>query len=349
MIRGKSILLTAVLLTVFSFGVFAGGTREAAPAAADSAVNEAGAQESAANKAARAEMKIVIAALKGPSGMAAAKMLKDNYQPGSNVSAEYIVLSSPMEAVTKMTSGEIDAAFLPVNTAAKLYTKGLEYRLAAVSGLGSLYMLSSDASVADWTDLKGKTIYLTGKGATPDYLLRYLLLENGIDPDSDLNLDFTSTPAQIVQLLAAGKAENAFIPQPFALMAKLKTPAEIVLDPQQELMDIRGTARPFPFTAFVLSERLISERPEAAAAISAALSESIEWVTANPDPAAAVIEETGILSAAVAKMAIPVSGIEYIPAADAESLIVDFLQMLLELDPVSVGGTLPDEGFYFKD
>lgn len=344
MTRGKSnknksllILLTAVLLIVSAAAVSAGGTQEAA---------EAGAVEAAPAQA--EEMKIKVAVLKGPSGFAAAKLLGENYQPGQNVSVEYLIASSPLEAVAKMTSGEVDAAFLPVNTAAKLYSKGPGYKLAAVSGLGSLYLMSSDSSVQSWSDLKGRKIYLTGKGATPDYLLRYLLVRNGLDPETDVVLDFTAQAPQIAQLLIAGRADTAFIPQPFALMAELKSDVEAVLDPQAELMRLRGTTRPFPFTAFVVSPRLAGERPEAAASLIAALGDSISWVQANPAEAAAVIEAHGIMGAAVAETAIPVSGIEYIPAAEAEAEVVDFLQLLLELDPVSVGGELPDEGFYFK-
>lgn len=342
MTRGKFYLLTTVLLTAIGLAAFAGGSQEAAEPVQVAA-------ESTQAVEILPEMNIVINALKGPSGFAAAKMVSENYQPGFNVSVEYTLAASPLEAVTKMTSGEIDAAFLPVNTAAKLYTKGVGFKLAAVSGLGSLYLLSADPEVKDWNSLKGKTIYLTGKGATPDYLLRYLLIENGLDPDKDVSLNFTAAPPQIIQLIAAGKADTAFIPQPFAFMAEAKTDAEIVLDPQTALMDIRGTERPFPFTAFVISERLINERPEAAAAITAALGESISWVTSNPEEASVAIENIGIMGAAIAKPAIPLCGVEFIPAMDSKSGVEDFLQMLLELDPVSVGGKLPDEGFYFEN
>ena len=330
MIRGKLFLLTAVLFSIAAFGITAEGTQESVQSESE-------------------EMKAVVAVLKGPSGLAAAKMINENFQPGDNVNVEYILLGSPLEAVTRMTSGEVDAAFLPVNTAAKLYTKGLKYKLAAVSGLGSLYMLSSDGSVSGWEDLKGKTIYLTGKGATPDYLLRYLLLNNNLDPENDVTMNFTATPPQIIQLMAAGKADTAFIPQPFALMADMKTGADIVLDPQQELMALRNTDKAFPFTAFVLSERLIEQHPEAAVNITVALAESIEWVVSNPVESSAAVEEIGIMTAAIAKPAIPVSGIEFISASDAKADVEDFLTMLLELDPVSVGGILPDEGFYLRD
>jgi NitT/TauT family transport system substrate-binding protein len=336
MTEGKSavkrvllVLLTAVLLSGAAASATAEGTMETETAPAD--------------------ISIVAAVLRGPSGFAAAKLLEDNFQPGNGVSAEYIIAGSPIEVVAKMTSGEIDAAFLPVNLAAKLYSKGPGYQLAAVSGVGSLYMVSSDTTIKDWSDLKGKKIYLTGKGATPDYLLRYLLVENGLDPDKDVQLDFAVQAPQIAQLMIAGRAETAFIPQPFALQVELGSDAAVVLDPQEELMRIRGGSRPFPFTAFVLSPRLVEKRPEAAAALTSALGGSIAWVKANPAAAAAAIEKAGIMGAAVAESAIPVSGIEFIPASEARAEVEDFLSMLLELDPVSIGGALPDEGFYFKN
>jgi NitT/TauT family transport system substrate-binding protein len=292
---------------------------------------------------------IQIAALKGPSGFAAAKMLGDNFQPGYNVNVAYLLVASPLEAVTRMTSGEIDAAFLPVNTAAKLYTSGLGYKLAAVSGLGSLYMLSTDPGLTDWSGLRGKTIYLTGKGATPDYLIRYILQGNGLNPETDVKLNYTAAPPQIIQLIAAGKADTAFIPEPFAMLASAKTEAEIVLDPQAELMSLRGMEKAYPFTAFVISERLVNEHPEAAEAIVNAVRDSINWVLANPAEASDMIDNLGIMSAEIAEPAIPRCEIEFISAVDARADLEDFLRMLLELDPVSIGGKLPDEGFYFKN
>lgn len=295
------------------------------------------------------ELKIKVAVFKGPSGMAAAKLLGDNFQPGFGVGIEYVILSSPLEAVAKMTSGEVDAVFLPVNMAAKLYSKGPGFKLAAVSGLGSLFMVSSDNSITTWKDLKGKSIYLTGKGATPDYLLRYLLLKNNLDPEIDVKLDFSAQAPQIAQLILADRAETAFIPQPFVLQIEMKSEkAKTVLDPQKELLRIRGGEQAFPFTAFVISPRLHEDRPEAAAALTEALGESINWTLNNPEKASLIIEEYGIMSAAIAEKAIPVSGIEYIPAPQARESIEDFLTMMLNLDPVSIGGSLPDEGFYFS-
>ncbi len=294
------------------------------------------------------EMEITIAVFKGPSGIAATKLLGDNFQPGFNVKAKYIILGSPMEAVAKMTSGEVDAVFLPVNMAAKLYTKGPKFKMGAISGLGSLYMVSTDNSIKNWADLRGKTIYLTGKGATPDYLLRYLLLENHLDLKKDVKLDFSAQAPQIAQLMIANRAETAFIPQPFVLQIETKSnTAKTVLDPQKELIRIRGGKQAFPFTAFVISPKLYENRPKAAAALTEALDKSIAWTLENPKEASLIIENYGIMSAAIAEKAIPVSGIKFVSAVEARDNVEDFLNMMLDLNPVSVGGILPDEGFYF--
>ena len=294
------------------------------------------------------EIGITVAVFKGPSGMAATKLLGDNFQPGQGTKVNYIILGSPMEAVAKMTSGEVDAVFLPVNMAAKLYTKGPGFKLAAISGLGSLYMVSTDNSIKNWTDLRGKTIYLTGKGATPDYLLRYLLLENGLDPEKDVKLDFSAQAPQIAQLMISERAETSFIPQPFVLQIETNSnTAKTVLDPQKELLQIRGGEQAFPFTAFVISPKLYENRPEAATALTEALRKSIAWTLKNPEEASLIIENYGIMSSGIAKKAIPVSGIEFVSAVQARESVEDFLNMMLDLDPISVGGNLPDEGFYF--
>jgi len=208
--------------------------------------------------------------------------------------------------------------------------------------------VSTDNSIKSWTDLKGKTIYLTGKGATPDYLLRYLLLKNGLDPAEDVKLNFSVQAPGIAQLMIANRAETAFIPQPFVLQIETKSnTAKTVLDPQKELLRIRGGKQAFPFTAFVISPKLYNERPDAAFALIEALNRSINWTMNNPKKASRIIENYGIMNAAVAEKAIPVSGIEFVPAVKARKNVEDFLNMMLDLDPVSVGGILPDEGFYF--
>ena len=149
--------------------------------------------------------------------------------------------------------------------------------------------------------------------------------------------------------MIAERAETAFIPQPFVLQIETKSNnAKTVLDPQKELLRIRGGEQAFPFTAFVISPKLYENRPEAAAALTEALEKSINWTLENTIEASRIIENYGIMSAAIAEKAIPVSGIEFISAVEARKSVENFLTMMLELDPISVGGNLPDEGFYFS-
>ncbi len=78
----------------------------------------------------------------------------------------------------------------------------------AINTLGVLYMVENGNAVQSMADLTGKTIVASGKGSTPEYALRYLLTENGIDPDADVVMDWKSEHSECVAALASGAATD---------------------------------------------------------------------------------------------------------------------------------------------
>ena len=68
-------------------------------------------------------------------------------------------------------------------------------RVLAINTLGVLYIVESGDTVHSVEDLRGKTIYATGQGANPEFVLNYLLTENGVDP---ANVDIQWMTAQEV-------------------------------------------------------------------------------------------------------------------------------------------------------
>ena len=291
-------------------------------------------------------MNISIGVLKGPSGIGIIKLVAELKTLPQNVSLDYMIVADPLEMLTRLTSGELQAGLLPLNVAAKLYTKGSGYPLAAIPGLGALYILSRDSSINDWQDLAGKTVYAHGKGATPDYLFHYFLNVKGIDSES-VFLNFSIPAPQLAPMAAAGKVDTVLLPQPFVSLVMMKSPdMTIRLDLQKTWMEVQGASMPYPITAFVVSPQLAAKRPKAWTALMDAYSQSISWVLANPDQAAALVDKHGILAAGPAKMAIPDCGLVFIPAHKARPEVEASLQVLLDADPISVGGALPDDGFY---
>jgi NitT/TauT family transport system substrate-binding protein len=300
-----------------------------------------------ASIAAAAPRPIVVATLKGPSGIGMVRLLESPPSLADGSKVEPIAVASADLMTAKLISGEYDAGVLPVNVAAKLFASGIGIRLAAVVGNGMVRFLSSDPSVRSLAELRGKHVYVAGQGATPDYLFRRLLKGAGVDPNEDLRLDYSLPYPEAALALAGGRIEYAILPEPFATMATMQNPALRSPLDLGELWTEQTGQRSYPMTAFVVSARLASDRPAAVRAILDAYSASIEWVLADPARAADLVERFDLgLKAGIAAKAIPRSGYVFEEARAARPAVEALLRVFLELAPASVGGALPNDGFY---
>jgi len=294
------------------------------------------------------EITIEAAALKGPSGFGIIKMFDDEPELGPGVDTNFTVLPSPKAMVSRVAGGELDFAVFPANMAAKMYTAGPGYKLGAVVGMGVLHLLSRDPEINEWSDLQDKTVYSIGKGATPDFLFQYLLSQHGLDPNENVQINFSvSSGPQLAQLLISGKIDTAILPEPFVTMVRTRA-SEVrkVLDFQSSWQQIQGGETTYPITVVVVKPQLAAKRPELVERFLKAYSESIDWVNSNPAEAAQLIGKYEVMPAALAEPAIPHCNLKFIPSAAARPIMEEFLQVLLDFNPASVGGQLPDDGFY---
>lgn len=289
-----------------------------------------------------------IAVLKGPTALGLLPLIDAPALPdGTELVIE--TLASPDILVGRLATGELDFAAVPTNLAAKLYNKGQDYRLIAMNTWGSMYIIGSDPSVKGLPDLKGKTLYSTGKGTTPDILLNFLLKAQGIDPEKDLTLDATLPPVELAQMAAAGKVDLALLPEPFVTLVMGKNPdMQILMDVKtlyQETLEMPKTD--IAQTCLVVRGSLLTENPEAVKAFLEAYETALTEVNADPAAAGILAEKHQIIqSAALAEKAIPRSGIRFESAEAAQAAIKAFLTVLLENAPEDIGGKMPDEGFY---
>jgi len=186
-----------------------------------------------------------------------------------------------------------------------------------------------------------------GKGSVPEYGLRYLQAQNGIDPDKDLTIEWKSEQSECVAALASGAAEIAMMPQPFVTVAQGKVEGlrvAVDLTAEWEALD-NGSAM---LTGVVVARKsFIEENPAAIEAFMKDYAASVDWVNGNSSEAAAVIGEYGIVAAAVAEKAIPYCNIVCITGAEMAEKLSGYLAVLHEANPQSVGGKLPSEDFYF--
>lgn len=294
---------------------------------------------------------IRIAAMTGPTGMGMVKLLDENEQGISTLKYDFTLAGAADEITPKLVKGELDIAAVPVNLASVLYnnTQG-EIQLLAVNTLGVIYILDNNGSVAELSDLKGKTIYATGKGSTPEYTLRYLLTANGIDPDNDVTIEWKSEPTEIVALFkqAEGKEVIAMMPQPYVTVAQSNVEGinvAISLTEEWEKLDNGSTA----MTGCVVVRREFAEQnPEAVKLFLEQYEASINWVNENVEEAAQLIAHFEIVAKApIAQKALPHCNITFI-AGDDLSAAEGYLQALYDQNPKAVGGAMPGEDFYYK-
>lgn len=289
-----------------------------------------------------------IGSLKGPTSIGMIKMHEEKPRLSDKIAANYIIVPNPEVMVSKLLSGEIDIATLPTNVAAKLYNKGLDYKLAAVTGYGVLYILDNSGGLKDWSSLKGKKINVISKGSTPDVALRFLLEKNGLDAGNDVKLDYTLEQVELSQMMIADKAEIAILPEPFVTMVISKnSQVKIAFDIEKEWKKVRND-NPMPMSCVVVKSALIDNNKEEIGNFLKLYRESIEWVNSDIEQAALLVEKNEIgMDAKTAEEAIPRCNIKFTEISLAQGIVQDYLNAILDFSPDDVGGKIPDENFYY--
>ncbi len=294
-----------------------------------------------------------IGSLTGPTTIGLVKLLSDAEE--GKTQNKYIskIAGSADELTPLLIKGDLDVFVGPSNLAAVLYNKTEgKVQMAAVSTLGVLGLLTTDSSVKSWADLKGRTIYATGKGSTPEYVLSHLLSKNGLQPGKDVTIEFKSEPAEIVAMLKTGgdaaKKAVVMLPQPFATAAQTQVEGlAVVMDLASEWDKLADGSR--MVTACIMVRKEFAEaHPEAVAALLKEYKASAEWVNQNVDKAAELTEKYINIKAGVAKKAIPLCSVVCITGSDMKAAAAPYLKVLFDANPASVGGKLPADDFYLQ-
>ncbi len=311
------------------------------PVSSASSVPEAASSEPSGLGAAQ------VAALKGPTAMGMAYMMSSD-----SSSFEYTLAAAADEITPKLVQGELDIAAVPANLASVLYnnTKG-QVQVLAVNTLGVLYLVENGDTVHSVEDLRGKTIYSAGKGATPEYALNYMLTQNGIDPETDVTIEWKSEHAECVSALAADATAVAMLPQPFVTTAQMKNEnirVAVDINEEWEKLASAGDSKATLITGVVVARKAFVE--ENGALLSTFMQEyaaSVAYAQENVDETAALIGELDIVPEAVAKKALPECNITFIAGEEMKEKLSGYLQTLYDQNPKAVGGTMPGDDFYY--
>ena len=290
-----------------------------------------------------------VAALKGPTAMGMIGLMRDDEDNTSAVDYEFTVSGAVDEIGPLLIQGKADVASVPANLAAVLYanTDG-QLAVLAVNTLGVLYMMETGDAVQTFADLKGKTIYLSGKGAVPEYSLLHLLKQNGLDPASDVTLEFKSEHTEVVAALATDPDGVGLLPEPFITTASQQNDAlRVCLDLTAE-WDAVSTDSAMITGVVVARRAYLDANPDAVNTFLDEYAASVAFVNTDIPESASLIEKYGIFPAAVAEKAIPACNIVCIAGDEMQTMLEGYLTVLHEQKPEAVGGALPDEAFYYK-
>ncbi len=291
---------------------------------------------------------MTVACLKGPTGVGMAKLMEDSANGKTANKYSFTLASAADEISGKIVNGEINIASVPTNLAAKLSAKTEgKITMLAVNTLGVLSIVENGESIKSFADLKGKTIYSTGEGSNPEYILRFLLKMNRIDPDSDVVLKFVATNDELVANLMSGNATVAMIPEPAAsTVLSKKDTLRRVLSINDEWDKISDTS--LMMGCVVALTSYVEENPEAVEKFLKEYEASIEYANKNQKNAAILCEKHEIIpSSEIAYAAIPGCNVTFVTGVDMKESIIDYYQVLASYDPSAIGGKQPAENFYY--
>lgn len=286
-----------------------------------------------------------IGALKGPTAMGLVQMLsaadEDKY--------EFTLAGSADELTPLFLKGELDIIAAPVNLGSVLYNKTEgKIRFLAVNALGVLYIVEKGGeTVNSVEDLRGRTIYATGKGSTPEYSLRYILSANGVDPDNDVTIEWKTEPTETVAALNAADNAVAMMPQPYVTAARGQVEGlRVALDLTEEWEKV-DPEHTLITAGIITTAAFVESNPEAVDAFLADFAVSAAFANENVAENAALCEQYDIIKAAVAEKALPACHIVCVTGEDARSAVGNYLTVLFDQDPAAVGGAVPADDFYY--
>lgn len=301
-----------------------------------------GQDKNAKEPAAELSAPVKAAALSGPTGIGMAPLMD---QPDQY---EITIYQSPDEVVGKVLSGEVDVAAVPSNLGAVLNNKtegGV--KMLAVNTGGVLYVVENGNTVTDLEGLRGKTILASGKGGAPEYILNRLLLDAGLDPAKDVDIQWLANHADIASTLLTQEGSVALLPEPFVSVVKNKSDQVNIAVDLNELWE-EGYGQELPMGTLIATKDFVENRSGDLDIFLKAYEASVNGINSHPAAAADIVAEKGIIADAVtAEQAIPRCHIVFLGGTDAKTALEPFYDVIFKMDPKSVGGALPTEEFYY--
>lgn len=294
---------------------------------------------------------IIIGALNGPTGLSLVKMMDVNASSDFDNKTTYIIKNDPELIKAMMAREEVDLALIPFTMAALLYNNDFPYQLVGVPVWGSLFLVGSDSSIQKLEDLEGKTVHVLSRNTTPDIVFRHLIINNGLDPDRHMTLNYTfPTPTELSSALVAKRVDLGVIPEPMVSLVIDQNPGLFVIFDISELwQQIHGQEIPLAQTALVVRKTWAKENQELLASWCEQYAEGIKWTNEHTIEAGqlAVSYKIG-KNADVVASAIPRCQLNFRYGSEQKNELMNYLELLYKTNSRIIGDRIPDENFFYS-
>lgn len=340
-------ILSIFTATILGVMLAACGSTNASEKVSVNSTQEATSQESPAQQPETQKSVITVGVPTAPPALPVLRMI-DTKALGEDVEIKLDIWDEPETLIAMVQDGQHDMFAYPLTVVAKLYNKGIDVRLMNVNTWGVTYFMTSDPDFKDWSDLKGKTVYVPLQSSPPDALTQYFLSEAGLKIGEDVNIIYATTP-EVASLLASGEAVYGTLIEPQVTKAMMENKnLRVAFSFESEWQRVNNTETKIPNAGFGTTQKFIDENPELTAQFQKAYEEALVWANENPEEMGALAEKyLGLKSALVVK-SLPAMGLQFKSAKDSSEELNMFYQLLNDFNPQMIGGKLPDENMYYE-
>lgn len=161
--------------------------------------------------------------------------------------------------MTAVLSNQVEIGFAGPEASIYVYNEGKEDYCQVFAQMtkkdGSFLVAKTKTENFNWQDLKGKTVIPGRKGGVPYMTLEYVLKKNGINPQTDLNLDDSIKFDLMAGAFTSGTAEYVTLFEPTASMTQDAGKGYIVAS-------VGEAAGEVPYTAYCAKKSYIAQNSD---------------------------------------------------------------------------------------
>lgn len=201
---------------------------------------------------------------------------------GDDYTVDIVSTRSTPEAQSLLVAGQADFATLAFSTIAlAVQQDAVPGGISIVAGhfidghpdyVSNAYLVREDSGIESAEDLQGRTMGVNAVGSAVDIWLRVWLLENGIDPETDVEFAEVGFPAQ-GPALREGRIDVASMVQPFQSQELNEGGVRVLFDAEEAAGGENAAI------AVVARNEFLEENPEAARAFLADWVNGLQWLS----------------------------------------------------------------------